>query len=31
VGVLWILITMHLAKAVGRWHGGLAKSLLVRD
>jgi hypothetical protein len=31
VGVLWIIITMHLAKIVGRFHGTLAKSLLVRD
>jgi uncharacterized membrane protein len=31
VGVLWIVVTMHLAKVVGRMHGTLAKSLLVRD
>jgi hypothetical protein len=30
-GVLWILITMHLAKFVGRYHGALAKVMLVRE
>jgi hypothetical protein len=31
VGILWILLTMHFAKLVGRLHGAFAKSLLVRD
>ena len=31
VGVLWILLTMHLAKFLGRLHGAYAKALLVRD
>jgi hypothetical protein len=31
VGVLWILITLHLARVVGRMHGGFAKWLLVRN
>jgi hypothetical protein len=31
VGVLWLLLTMHLAKLVGRLHGVYAKSLLVRE
>lgn len=31
VGALWILVTMHAAKLVGRFHGALAKALLVRD
>ncbi len=31
VGVLWIIVTMHLAQAIGRFHGALAKVLLVRD
>jgi uncharacterized membrane protein len=31
VGVLWLLLTMHLAKVVGRLHGRLAKALLVSD
>lgn len=31
VGVLWILLTMHAAKLVGRMHGSLAKLLLVKD
>jgi hypothetical protein len=31
VGVLWILLTMHLAKFLGRLHGAYAKTLLVRD
>ncbi len=31
VGVLWILLTMHLAKVLGRVHGAYAKALLVRD
>ena len=30
-GVLWLLLTMHLAKLVGRFHGAYAKSLLVRE
>ncbi|MCK4776571.1 MAG: sensor domain-containing protein [Candidatus Krumholzibacteria bacterium] len=31
VGILWILVTMHAAKFIGRLHGSIAKSLLVRD
>lgn len=31
VGVLWILVTMHAGKWVGRLHGSYAKLLLVRD
>jgi hypothetical protein len=31
VGALWILVTLHLARVVGRAHGALAKKLLVRD
>jgi hypothetical protein len=31
VGVLWLLITMHAAKGLGRLHGGLAKALLVKE
>jgi hypothetical protein len=31
VGVLWILVTLHLSKIVGRAHGIFAKALLVRD
>ena len=31
VGVLWIILTMHLAKAIGRAHGRLAKALLVSE
>lgn len=31
VGVLWILLTMHAARYVGRLHGAWAKLLLVRD
>jgi hypothetical protein len=31
VGVLWILLTMHLARVVGQLHGRYAKVLLVRD
>jgi uncharacterized membrane protein len=30
-GFLWVVLTMHLAKAVGRWHGRIAKVMLVRD
>jgi hypothetical protein len=30
VGVLWLILTMHLAKLLGRTHGAIAKSLLVR-
>ena len=30
VGVLWLLLTMHLAKLVGRLHGAFAKAMLVR-
>jgi hypothetical protein len=31
VGILWILVTMHAAKLVGRVHAAYAKVLLVRD
>ncbi len=31
VGILWILVTMHLAKLLGRAHGALAKALLVKE
>ena len=31
VGVLWLLITMHLAKAVGGLHGRFAKAMLVKE
>lgn len=31
VGVLVIMLTLHLAKAVGQMHGRYAKALLVRD
>jgi uncharacterized membrane protein len=31
VGILWLLLTMHLAKAIGRFHGTLAKAFLVRE
>ncbi len=31
VGFLWIFLTMHLARALGRLHARYAKSLLVRD
>jgi hypothetical protein len=30
-GVLWLLLTMHLAKFIGRLHGSFAKVMLVRD
>lgn len=30
-GVLWILLTMHLAKIIGRIHGSFAKIMLVRE
>ena len=30
VGGLWLLLTMHLAKLVGRLHGRFAKAMLVR-
>ncbi|MFH1754728.1 MAG: sensor domain-containing protein [Candidatus Latescibacterota bacterium] len=30
-GFLWIVISMHLAKALGRLHGSLAKALLVKE
>lgn len=30
VGFLWILLTLHLAKALGKLHGSYAKALLVR-
>ena len=29
-GVLLATLTMHLAKHLGRWHGALAKAMLVR-
>lgn len=31
VGVMWILLTMHLAKLLGRLHASYAKALLVRE
>jgi len=31
VSVLWIVLTLHLARILGRAHAGLAKLLLVRD
>lgn len=31
VGVLWILLTMHMAKGLGKLHGKLAKALLVKE
>lgn len=31
VGVLWIMVTLHLSRVVGRAHGAIAKALLVRD
>ncbi len=31
VGVIWIFLTMHLAKAIGRLHGSIAKALLVME
>ena len=31
VGVLWIILTMHLAKAIGMAHGRFAKALLVSE
>lgn len=31
VGVLWLFITMHMAKGFGRMHARIARSLLVRD
>jgi hypothetical protein len=30
VGALWLLLTMHLAKLIGRAHGAFAKAMLVR-
>ncbi len=30
VGVLWLLLTMHVAKLIGRLHGAFAKAMLVR-
>jgi uncharacterized membrane protein len=30
VGVLWLLLTLHLAKLIGRLHGAFAKHMLVR-
>ena len=31
VGVLWFLVTLHLAKGLGALHGRFAKTMLVRD
>ena len=31
VGIIWLLLTMHLAKGLGRRHAAYAKALLVRD
>lgn len=31
VGILWLLLTMHLAKGLGQLHGRFAKAMLVRE
>jgi lysylphosphatidylglycerol synthetase-like protein (DUF2156 family) len=31
VGVLWLIVTMHLAKFIGGLHGRFAKAMLVRE
>lgn len=31
VGILWLIVTMHLAKFFGRLHGRFAKAMLVRE
>ncbi|MBP2681272.1 MAG: sensor family protein [Candidatus Krumholzibacteriota bacterium] len=31
VGVLWFLVTLHLAKGLGQLHGRFAKTMLVRE
>jgi hypothetical protein len=31
VGMLWFLVTLHLAKGLGQLHGRFAKTMLVRD
>ncbi len=31
VGILWFLVTLHLAKALGRAHGKFAKMMLVKE
>ena len=30
VGLVWLLLTMHLAKGIGRLHGRLARALLLK-
>ena len=30
VGMMWFLVTLHLARALGRLHGRFAKTMLVR-
>jgi hypothetical protein len=30
-GVLWLFVTMHMARGLGRMHARMARSLLVRD
>ncbi|HUV35801.1 MAG TPA: sensor domain-containing protein [Patescibacteria group bacterium] len=30
-GIIWLIVTLHLARVVGRMHGAIAKNLLVRD
>jgi hypothetical protein len=31
VGIIWFLVTLHLAKALGRLHGRFAKMMLVKE
>jgi hypothetical protein len=31
LGCLLFVVTMHLARLIGAWHGWLAKSMLVRE
>jgi uncharacterized membrane protein len=31
VGMLWLLVTLHLAKGIGQLHGRFAKMMLVKD
>jgi hypothetical protein len=31
VGALWVLVTLHAARGLGRAHGAFAKRMLVRD
>jgi hypothetical protein len=30
VGMMWFLVTLHVARALGRLHGRFAKTMLVR-